>query len=592
MNNMHFAGEQSDVSAATALERAEIWLRSFEQALKSADRQALQQLFATECHWRDMLAFTWTLFQLEGKHGIIDRLIEAQPSIRAHGFNVSKTRTPPRYVTRTGVKVIEAIFEFETAAGRGEGLLRLPADQPDAAWILFTSLGELWGHEEPIYERRPSGDNYSRGFGGENWEDIRSREQSYEDREPAVLVVGAGQAGLSVAARLKMLGVDTLLVEKHKRVGDNWRFRYHSLTLHNEVHRNHMPFIPFPCNWPKLLPKDMVAGWLETYAWAMELNVWTGTELVTGSYDEAAGRWRAVVRRADGSERVLRPRHLIFANGVNGIPNYLKLPGFDVFKGTILHTHQNQDGAGWKGKRALVLGTGASGHDVAQDLHSHGAEVSIVQRSSTTVTSLDALKVSHALYEEGFPLEDSDLIMSASPNPIRVRNLQLNVKKMLEIDRELLAGLTARGFKWDMGEDQTGHQMKLARRGGGYYLNVGCSELIVDGKVGLLHFGDIERFVEDGALMKDGRVERADLVVTASGYLSPQELVRHLLGSEIADKIGQVWGIGPDGEMNNMYRPTPQKGLWFMGGGLSQCRIHSKPLALQIKAIEEGLISH
>ena len=162
---------------------------------------------------------------------------------------------------------------------------------------------------------------------------------------------------------------------------------------------------------------------------------------------------------------------------------------------------------------------------------------------------------------------------------------------MVEMDKDLIAGLRARGFKLDMGEDETGHQMKLRRRGGGYYLNVGCSELIIDGKIGLLHFDDIEKFVEEGALMRDGRIEKADLIVTASGYLSPQELVRHLLGAEIADKIGPVWGIAPDGEMNNMYRPTPQKGLWFMGGGLAQCRINSKPLALQIKAMEEGLMA-
>jgi len=591
MDSMNFLQQRDDISTTTLSEYVQTWLNSFERALMRGDKPALEELFAAECYWRDMVAFTWTLSQFENLTSLIDGLLAAQPTIQASNFAIASTRTPPRLVQRIGVEVIEAIFEFETATGRGEGLLRLLAAQPNAAWNFHTSLIELKGHEEPVFSRRPSGDNYSRGFGGRNWQDMRQHEQAYEDREPVVLIVGAGQAGLSVAARLKMLGVDTLLVERHNHVGDNWRVRYHSLTLHNEVHRNHMPYIPFPPNWPKLLPKDMVAGWLETYAWAMELNVWTQAELTGGHYDEGAGEWHAIIRRADGGERILKPRHLIFANGVNGIPNRLNLPGFDRFQGKILHTHDYGDGAPWKGKRALVLGTGASGHDVAQDLYSHGADVSIVQRSSTTVTSLDALKVSHALYEEGFPLEDSDLISSARTYALRVRNLQQNVKRVLEIDKQLLAGLTKCGFKWDMGEDETGHQMKLARRGGGYYLNVGCSELIIDGKISLLQFGDIDHFVEDGVLMKDGRIEKADLIVTASGYLSPQELVRHLLGNEIADKIGPVWGIAPDGEMRNMYRPTAQKGLWFMGGGLSNCRIHSRPLALQIKAMEEGLIA-
>lgn len=589
---MQRASEQIDASAATALAHAEAWLRAFERALTGADRPSLARLFADDCHWRDMVAFRPTLSQVAGGAQIAAGLAEAQVATRARGFAVSPTRTPPRRVSRAGLEVIEAIFAFDTAVGRGEGLLRLPVAQPGTAWVLFTALDGLTGHEEPVAARRPSGEIYSKSFGGENWQDIREREQAYRDREPAVLVVGAGQAGLGVAARLKMLGVDTLVVEKHRRVGDNWRFRYHSLTLHNEVHRNHMPYIPFPSNWPKLLPKDMLAGWFETYAWAMELNVWTETELVGGSYDEASGAWRAVVRRPDGSERVLRPRHMIFANGVNGIPKRLELPGFDAFRGEIIHTHQYREGSAWKGKRALVLGTGSSGHDVAQDLHSHGAEVTIVQRSSTTVTSIEASQVNHVLYAEGFPIEDSDMIAAANSYPLLIRSYQLNVKAMVEIDRDLIARLRTRGFKLDMGEDETGHQMKLRRRGGGYYLNVGCSELIADGEIRLLPFDDIDGFGPDGAVLKDGRVEAADLIVTASGYLSPQELVRHLLGSEIADRIGPVWGVAPDGEMNNMYRPTPQKGLWFMGGGLAQCRIYSKPLALQIKAIEEGVMAH
>ncbi|MBY5516715.1 NAD(P)/FAD-dependent oxidoreductase [Rhizobium leguminosarum bv. viciae] len=591
VTTVQFAQELIDVSAATAKERAQQWLDSFEHALTNADRTSLGNLFCEDCHWRDLVAFTWTVSQFEGKTAIVTRLIETQTEVKAARFSVSTSRTPPRRVSRAGVEVIEAIFDFETPVSRGEGLLRLPVAEPDKAWVLLTSVDELKGHEEPLYAHRPSGSNYSKGFGGENWLDIRKREQAYSDREPAVIVVGAGQAGLGIAARLKMLGVDTLVVERHTHVGDNWRSRYHSLTLHNEVQRNHMPYIPFPPNWPKLLTKDMLAGWFEMYAWAMELNVWTATELRGASYDEAAGQWLATVRRQDGSERQLRPRHLIFANGVNGIPKYLNLPGFETFKGEIMHTHHYRDGSAWKGKRALVLGTGSSGHDVAQDLHSHGADVAIVQRSSTTVVSIEASQINHVLYAEGFPIEDSDLIASANTNPILIRSYQLNVKKMVEMDNDLIAGLKAKGFKLDMGEDDTGHQMKLRRRGGGYYLNVGCSELIVDGKIRLLHFDEIDSFGEDGAKMKNGRIEKADLIVTASGYLSPQELVRHLLGSEIADKIGPVWGIAPDGEMNNMYRPTAQKGLWFMGGGLAQCRIYSKPLALQIKALEEGLIA-
>lgn len=568
------------------------WLAEFEAALRAGDGAALARLFGEDCHWRDLLAFTWNITPHAGAASIVDGLLRAQPRVQARNFGLARNRTAPRRVKRVGIDVIEALIEFETQVGRGHGVLRLPAAQPDRAWVLMTSLAELKGHEEPVNERRPSGADYSRIFGGKNWADQRAEEQAFADREPAVLVVGAGQAGLSTAARLRRMGVDALVVDKLPRVGDVWRDRYHALALHNQVGLNHMAYLPFPPSWPKYLPKDMLGNWLETYAWSMECNVWTGTTLVEGRYDEASGHWNARVRRADGSERVLRPRHLVFANGIVGAPKPANAPGLGDFRGEIVHTHGYKDGSRWRGKKALVLGAGTSGHDIAQDLHGHGAAVKLIQRGSITVVSVKAAGLNHALYyDEGLPVEDCDLISTSGTYPLIVRGYQLAVKRMLEIDKDLLAGLAARGMKMDMGEDGTGHQMKLRRRFGGYYLNCGCSELIVSGEVGLLQYDDIERFVADGVLMKDGRVEQADLLVTATGYQNQQEVVREILGEETADRVGPIWGLDADGELANMFRPTPQKGLWFHGGGFAHARIYSHYIALQIKAREVGLVA-
>jgi putative flavoprotein involved in K+ transport len=568
------------------------WLAEFEDALQLGDRAALAAVFAQDCHWRDLLAFTWNITPHVGTAAIVDGLVAAQPRVQARNFRIAPGRTPPRRIKRVGCEVIEAIIAFETQAGRGHGLLRLLATQPNRAWVLMTSLEELKGHEEPINERRPSGDDYSRIFGGKNWADLRAQEQAFADREPTVLIVGAGQAGLSIAARLRRLNVDTLVVDKLPRVGDVWRARYHALALHNKVPLNHMVYLPFPPSWPDFLPKDMLGNWLETYAWAMECNVWTGTTLLQGAYDEAAGHWSARVRRADGTERVLRPRHLIFANGVAGRPRMPQAPGLEDFEGEVIHTHDYTEGSRWRGKKVLVLGTGTSGHDIAQDLHGHGAKVHMIQRGSVTVVSVKAGSINHALYyDEGLPTADCDLISTSATYPLLVRGYQLAVKRMLEMDKELLAGLKARGFQMDMGEDGTGHQMKFRRRFGGYYLNCGCSELIVSGDIGLLQYADIERFVPQGVLMKDGRVIEADLLVAATGYQSQQEVVREILGDAMADKVGPIWGIAADGELENMFRPTPQQGLWFAGGGFAQARIYSQYIALLIKAREAGLVS-
>jgi hypothetical protein len=587
----HYAGGMNVVNLnfSSETQRVAQWLTAFESALSKRSADELSDLFWSETHWRDVLAFTQTITPHDSREEVIAGFLKWQLQVHASNFRVAETRTPPRLVKRHGVESIEAFFSFETKTARCSGLVRLVAEAPQKAWVLATRIDELKGHEEPVDNRRPSGDAYSRVFGGENWSDIRRKAIGFEDRDPAVLIIGAGQAGLSVAARLGRLGVDTLVVDRSTRVGDVWRHRYHSLALHNQVNLNHLPYLSWPPHWPKYLPKDMIAGWLETYAWAMECNVWNNTEFLGADYDEAGGVWSARVKQANGITRVMRPRHIVMANGICGKPFTPKLPGLDSFKGKVQHTHEYDDGAKWKDKKALVIGAGTSGHDVAQDLQGHGAHVKLVQRGSITVASVKAAGLVHSVYyEEDLPLDDCDMIAAASTYPLLVRSYKAAVEKMKVIDRELIEGLTARGFKLDWGEDETGHQMKFRRRHGGYYLNCGCSELIVSGAVGLLQDEDTDRFVESGLLMKDGHVEEADLIVTATGYHSQESVVRDLLGDKVADRVGQIWGLGPNGEVSNMFVATPQPGIWFIGGGFAHCRIYSHTIAMGIKQRELG----
>jgi putative flavoprotein involved in K+ transport len=286
----------------------------------------------------------------------------------------------------------------------------------------------------------------------------------------------------------------------------------------------------------------------------------------------------------------MRPRHLVFATGVSPMQHIPKLPGLESFAGTVMHSEGYVTGAAWKGRNALVLGTGTSGHDVAQDLYSSGAEVTLIQRGTTYVVSLKEAQKVYAIYTEGLPVDDCDLLATSVPYPVMLRAYQLSTEEMRRADEKLLAGLEAKGFRLDFGEDRTGFQMKYLRYGGGYYFNVGCSDLIIDGKVGLMQYNDIERFVPKGALLRDGRTVPADLLVLGTGYKSQQDVVRMFLGDEVADKIGPVWGFDEGGEQRNMWKRTAQPGLWFTAGSLAQCRIYSKFLALQIKACEIGMM--
>jgi cation diffusion facilitator CzcD-associated flavoprotein CzcO len=571
----------------------ECWLAAFEAALQSHDAAAAAELFLGDGLWRDVLAFTWNIQTMAGRPAIEATLRQTLARTKPANFRIPPRRTPPRRVSRAGTESIEAIFEVETAFGPANGVVRLVPDRQAPsrlrAWTLVTTLQELRGYEE-AFKKRAADDN-TRDFGAANWLDRLSNARAYADRDPAVIVVGGGQAGLSIAARLHQIGIDTLIVDRHERIGDNWRKRYHSLTLHNEVHVNHMPYMPFPPTWPVYIPKDMLANWFESYVDAMELNFWTGTELVGGSYDEERRQWNVTLRRSDGTERVMCPRHLIFATGVSSIPYTPDLPGLDAFAGTVVHSGSFKNAEQWKGRKALVLGTGTSGHDVAQELHAHGADVTIIQRSKTYVVSLKEAQSVYAIYSEGIPFEDCDLLATSFPYPVLQRSYQLSTARGREVDKALLQGLEKSGFRLQFGEDDTGFQMMYLRRGGGYYFNVGCSELIISGQIKLLQFSDIETFVAEGARLRDGSIVPAEILVLATGYKNQQDTARVYLGDAIANRIGPVWGFDDGGELRNMWRRTAQPGLWFTAGSLAQCRIFSRYLALQIKALEEGLLN-
>ena len=574
------------------------WLLLFEQALSSASSDTLRELFHEDCHWRDLLAATWEVKTVSGLRNILALIESFTPDTRPYGFQITQDHAAPRAVARAGVEVIEAIFCFETRVGRCFGVIRLtpPTSNTDQlkAWSLLTKLEEIKGFEEQLDRNRPSGESYSRDFKGPNWRDLRDIDVRYEERSPAVVVIGAGQAGLSIAARLRQLNVDTLVLEKNERVGDNWRNRYHTLTLHNQVQVNHLPYMPFPPTWPTYIPKDKLAGWFETYVEAMELNVWTATEVERGQYDPDKRRWSIETRSSDGRQRTLKPQHIVMATGASGIPNLPNdIQSLANFAGTTVHSEEYTHGTAWQGRKALVLGTGNSGHDIAQDLHANGAKVTMIQRSPTMVVNIEpSAQLPYALYDEGPSLEDCDLLAAATPLKVLRKTHQLVTEKAKELDKLLLDGLTEAGFVLDYGTDNTGWQFKYLERGGGYYFNVGCSDLIANGQIRLIQYRDIDQFIASGVKLNHGEIIDADLLVTATGYKGQHHLVTRLFGQDVAARCGPIWGFDEENqELRNMWMRTGQPGLWFIAGSLAQCRIFSKTLALQIKAINEGLLS-
>ncbi len=569
------------------------WLDEFGSALQDGDLDAVDRLFLADGWWRDLLAFTWDLRTIHGTEAIKSTLGATLEATRPSDFQLTAGKPPELVEADENTRWVQGFFDFQTAVARGRGFFRLMPDGDRwKGWTVLTAMEELKGHEEPAGATRVKGVNHGENNRRTSWLDRRRAKQDFAEKEPQVLVVGAGQGGLSIAARLGQLDVDTLVIERNERIGDSWRKRYRSLVLHDPVWYDHMAYLPFPKNWPVFTPKDKLADWFESYASSMELNVWTRTQLLGATYDDATSQWTATVRREDGTERVLHPRHIVLATGMSGVPKAPEIPGTEVYAGVVAHSSGHAGGQDYAGKNAIVVGSCNSGHDIAHDFYEQGANVTMVQRSSTYVmTSENGIATLFAgTYEEnGPPTEDADLIFASIPYPVLAHIHQGATQQIAELDKDLLAGLERAGFKIDYGEDGSGLFMKYLRRGGGYYIDVGASQLIADGKIKIKQGVEIERFTSTGVEFTDGTELPADIVVLATGYENMRESARALLGDAVADRCTPVWGLDDEGELRTIWRNSGHDGLWFMGGNLHQSRHYSKFLALKIKAIEEDL---
>jgi cation diffusion facilitator CzcD-associated flavoprotein CzcO len=590
-------------------EIAGAWLAGFEAAVQAGDPQAAAGMFLADGYWRDILALTWDLRTFAGRDRIAAGLGEWCPARSPSGFWLEDT-APDMFERRTQGWTIEAFFRFETGIAHCRGHVRLLTDPQTGewkGWTLLTAMEDLKGFEEKAGALRPvssaphgvlaPGGNGA-GPGGARAGRLSAASPAGPPPapgpagDPEVLVLGAGQAGLTIAARLRQLDVSAVVIEREARVGDGWRHRYSSLVLHNQVWANHLPYLKFPASWPAYLSKDELADWLEAYASIMALDVWTAAEITSARYDATAARWTVTLRRSAGATVVLHPRHMVLATGVFGVPRRLEIPGAADFTGQLRHAIEYAGGVPATGLRALVVGSGSSAHDVAQDLYEAGAQVTMLQRSSTCVVSLEpgAARAYSIYREDGPPTEDCDLVNNSFPLPLLAELHKDMTERIAQLDDTLLRGLRAAGFQLDFGEDGSGFLMKYHRTGGGYYINVGCSDLIVAGKVKVKHGTEIARLDARAVRFTDGTAMDADLIVVATGYQNMSESVRALFGDDVAARVGPVWGLDAEGEVRAMWRRTGQPGLWIMGGSLQQCRPYSKYLALQIKGAQEGLV--
>ena len=573
-------------------------LDKFGAALVAGDIDKAVACFQEDCHWRDLLSFTWNIKTMEGRDQVRDMLVSQLARIKPSNWAIAKGEDATE-----NDGLLDGWISFETEVARGFGHIRL---KDGKIWTLLTTMVELKGHEEPAGFDRPLGAKHGHGRNRPTWKEEREKEATELGfkTQPYTHIIGGGQGGIALGARLRQLGVPTIIVERNEHAGDSWRKRYKSLCLHDPVWYDHLPYIDFPRNWPVFAPKDKIGDWLEMYAKVMELNYWSSTEAKSAVYDDKKKQWTVVVRR-NGKDITLKPKQLVLATGQSGKANMPSFKGMDTFKGDQHHSSKHPGPDAYVGKKAVVIGSNNSAHDIAAALWEAGADVTMVQRSTTHIVKSDTLMeiglgslYSEKAVESGMTTAKADLVFASLPYKI-LHEFQIPAyAEMKKRDAKFYKGLEKAGFMLDWGDDNSGLFMKYLRRGSGYYIDVGASDLIIDGSIKLKSGVEVKEIKAHSVLLSDGSELLADLIVYATGYGSMNGWAADLISREVADKVGKCWGLGSnttkdpgpwEGELRNMWKPTQQEALWFHGGNLHQSRHYSQFLSLQLKARMEGI---
>ena len=486
------------------------WLTSFVNACQKKDSNAINSLFAKDGQWRDYLAFDLNLQTVRGSDQIAEFCLQRFPSTGLTALRAEEDSAQE-----------EGAFRFDTRLGSGRGYLRI---ENGVCTTLFTSLLDL------------------------NCPDSNTASPS-EQGDPYVLIVGGGQSGLALGAYLSHLDIPYLIVDKYPRVGDQWRSRYDSLVLHDPVWFDHLPFIPYPDSWPVFTPKDQMGDWLESYAETLGLNVSISTTLTHAEFDEKSGHWTARINQS-GQESNVSATHLVFALGLSGFPYVPPFQGKEDFAGKQFHSSEFKASAEMKDANVVVVGANNSAHDIAADLVAVGAKPVMLQRSSTLVVkqSVYCDKLLGKLYsksavEQGISVDEADFLFSSLPMELLEERHRELWKEIAKDDAPFYQQLNDAGFSLDFAEDGAGLGLKYRRTASGYYIDVGASDMVIDGRIAIRSGVNIEHLTENQVVLDTGESVPADLIVYATGYGNMIDWVEKLIDQNTAKKVGPLLGL-------------------------------------------------
>jgi cation diffusion facilitator CzcD-associated flavoprotein CzcO len=368
------------------------------------------------------------------------------------------------------------------------------------------------------------------------------------------LVIGAGPAGLGVAAELRRRGVDVLVVDRAPQLASTWRSAYDRVRLNTVARLSHLPGQRLPRaagRWP---PRDTFLAYLERYAEENELDIRLGVHIER--LDRESGRWRA--QTDDG---VIVADTVVVATGYSNEPIIPSWPGRERFAGTLLHSAEYRNAAPFAGQRALVVGAGNSGAEIAVDLAGAGAQVSIAVRTPPQI-----------------------VVRELGPLPNQLIAIALRRAPLWAADR-----LIARGARAALGDltrhglprPATGAATRARRDGAIPIVDAGFADALKQGRITVLP--GVDELTETGAVLTDGRRIGVDVVVAATGYRAALEgLVGHL---DVLDERGLPTVHG---------RRTHPRAPWlhFIGftnpisGNLREVRLDARRIARAVAATQ------
>ncbi|PLB51483.1 putative flavo protein [Aspergillus steynii IBT 23096] len=583
---LDFSAEDEKHKNATA----EQFLKDLERIIERHDSKAFAELFLdNEGVWRDKLVFSWDYRSFNTPGRIQRAASDLFPRTPVRNFELID---PMPSVERPypDLSWLQVMFSFHTDLVSASGALNLVNTKSGyRIWSLHTVIEGLNGHPEV-----PAGDDHMTG--DKSWYSQRAEDDNLEGVEPDVIVIGGGQCGLAIAARLKALDVTALVVERNQRIGDNWRNRYEYLSLHLPHWGDHFPYFPFPEHWPTYTPAGKMADWHEWYASALELTCWTNSNVISTEKNTNGG-WYVTVQRGTGGgkyTRIFHPKHVVLAISLAGVPFVPDIPGINSFRGSVKHSTHRHSSREWVGKKALVVGTSSSGFDTAYDFARRGIDVTLLQRSPTYLMSLDESvprMIAPVYNPEGkkrADIDTSDRVAYALPTGPAEELFRRTAKDIWDADAELISKMEKAGFKVWRGQRDTGPHTLANTRNGGFYFEASACGAIIDGKI-KIEQGYPIRLTEDHVVLNGERAQRYDLVILATGFSSTVESVRQIFGDEIAGQCKPIWGIDEEGEFNGAWKLSGVDNLWFMVGSLQHSRYHSKKLSLRIKGILKGI---